>query len=164
MNDKHKTSNSTSSKLPDIHAKKIPLSNATSFDKLIDQRLQKPARDLTLLTSQSVSVISDEIGSVSLGPLIGAKDLIVRKLPTSIPLSMQRAKVWSLQVENAFRCQLAGYTDESDYYTAYGAPACWSDNMMIKFLIVKLTGYFMYFRNARECEDKHLNKVKLYTY
>ena len=164
MNNKHSTSDSTSSKLPDIHAKYIPFSNATSFDKLIDQRLQKPARDLTLLTSQSVSVISDDSGSISLRPLKGAKDLIFRKLPTSKPLSMQRAKVWSLQVENAFRYQLAGYTDESDYYTAYGAPACWSDNMMIKFLIVKLTGYFMYFRNARECEDKHLNKVKLYTY
>lgn len=164
MNDKHNTSNSTSSKLPDIYAKKIPLSNAISFDKLADQRLQKPARDLTLLTSQSASVISDATGSVSFCPLIGAEDLIVRKLPTSKPLRMQRAKVWSLQVENAFRYQLAGYTDGSDYYTAYGAPACWSDSRMIKFLIVKLTGYFIYFRNARECEDKHLNKVKLYTY
>ena len=164
MNDKHNTPNSASSKLPHIYAKKIPSSNATSFDKLIDQHLQKPARDLTLLTSQSASVLSDETGSISLRPLRGAEELIVRKLPPTKPLSMQRAKVWSLQVENAFRYQLAGYTDESDYYTAYGAPACWSDSMMIKFLIVKLTGYFMYFRNARECEDKHLNKVKLYTY
>jgi Meiosis-expressed len=164
MNDKHNTPNSTSSKLPDINAKKIPLSNATSFDKLIVQRVQKPARDLTLLTLQSASVISDETGSVSFKPLKGVKDLIGRKLPTSKPFSMQRAKVWSLQVENTFRYQLAGYTDESDYYTAYGEPACWSDSMMIRFLIVKLTGYFMYFRNARECEDKHLNKVKLYTY
>lgn len=38
------------------------------------------------------------------------------------------------------------------------------NNTMIKCLIVKVTGFFMYFRQTRECEDKHLNKVKLYEY
>ena len=80
------------------------------------------------------------------------------------PTSMTRAKVWSLEVENAFRFQLAGFTDEAEYLDSFPEPEKWESSGMIKVLRAKATGYFMYFRQYRECEDKHLNKVKLYSY
>ena len=164
MNDKHNSSIADSFKLPEIHAKKICSSRSSSLDKLMDQRPQKFDGNLTPPTSQSASTTSDGTVRLDFRPLTATEELSVVKLPTSKPSTMRRAKVWSLEVENAFRFQLAGYTDEFDHFAIHGAPTCWSDSMMIKFLISKLSGYFMYFRNARECEDKHLNKVKMYTF
>ena len=80
------------------------------------------------------------------------------------PSGMQRAKIWTLEVENAYRYQLAGFKDESEYLFVNPLPEMWSSSGMIKCLTVKDTGYFMYFRQVRECEDKHLNKVKLFQY
>lgn len=79
------------------------------------------------------------------------------------PTGMTRAKVWSLDVENSFRYQLAGFQDISDYLTMYSCPEIWPDTGFIKCLQSKKTGYFLYFRQHRECEDKYLNRVKLYT-
>lgn len=78
------------------------------------------------------------------------------------PSGMSRAKVWSLEVENSFRYQLAGWIDISEYLSQYQCPEVWPDSGMIKCLQNKKSGYFMYFRQHRECEDKYLNRVKLY--
>ena len=164
MNDNRNSSIADPFKLPKIHVKQICSLKSSSMEKLVNQRLQRPDKDLTPPTSRSASVASDRTGRLDFGLTAGTEELILAKLPISKPSSMRRAKIWSLDVENAFRYQLAGYTDKFDYYSIHGSPTCWSDSMMINFLIVKLSGYFMYFRNARECEDKHLNKVKLYTY
>jgi len=40
----------------------------------------------------------------------------------------------------------------------------WPSNQFIKALKAKQNGFFMYFRNYRECEDKYLNRVKLFSY
>jgi hypothetical protein len=85
---------------------------------------------------------------------------------------MQRAKQWTPEVENSFRYQLAGWRDEVEYRAAYAeAPPVWdasasgdSPVLLVRCLQNKTAGHFMYFRNRRECEDKHLPKVKLYTY
>jgi hypothetical protein len=80
------------------------------------------------------------------------------------PLKMQRAKFWSLDVENLFRYQAAGFRDHEEYVSAYPPPECWECSGFVKTLQAKQTGYFMYFRQNRECEDRHLNKVKMYSY
>lgn len=81
------------------------------------------------------------------------------------PKSMTRAKQWSPQVENLFRLQEAGYRDINEYLAAgHPMPEAWSSNNFIKCLKSKKTGYFLYFRQTRECVDKYLNKIKIYTY
>jgi hypothetical protein len=80
------------------------------------------------------------------------------------PIGMTRAQSWSLEVENAFRFQEAGFADFSEYAEAgYESPEIWPSGF-VKCLKAKKTGFFLYFRAHRECLDKHLNKVKIYTY
>lgn len=80
------------------------------------------------------------------------------------PTGMSRAHSWSMEVENAFRFQEAGFVDLSEY-TELGndVPEVWPSGF-VKCLKAKKTGFFLYFRAHRECLDKYLNKVKLYTY
>ena len=80
------------------------------------------------------------------------------------PTGMSRAQEWSMEVENAFRFQEAGFVDLSEY-TELGndMPVVWPSGF-VKCLKAKKTGFFLYFRSHRECADKYLNKVKLYTY
>ena len=75
---------------------------------------------------------------------------------------MYRPKIWSIEVENAFRLQLAGYKDMKEYLEDHSQPEYWHGHELIKCLQAKKTGYFMYFRQTRECEDKHLNRVIIY--
>jgi hypothetical protein len=78
---------------------------------------------------------------------------------------MKRAKYWNNEVENAYRFQSAGYRDLEEYVCYFEAPDIWSeDTGYVKMLRVKATGMFMYFRQTRECEDKYLQKIKLYEY
>ncbi len=80
------------------------------------------------------------------------------------PIGMLRAKSWTPQVENMYRLQLAGFKDVHEYLTIHPEPELWENSYLYKCLRAKSTGFFMYFRQTRECEDKHLNKVKIYTY
>mmetsp|Transcript_2958 Transcript_2958/g.4489 ORF Transcript_2958/g.4489 Transcript_2958/m.4489 type:complete len:175 (+) Transcript_2958:101-625(+) len=80
------------------------------------------------------------------------------------PTKMQRAKSWSPEVENLFRYQAAGFMDSVEYGCAYPPPELWEQSGFVKCLQVKKNGYFMYFRQDRECHDKYLNKTKIYTY
>jgi hypothetical protein len=80
------------------------------------------------------------------------------------PMKMQRAKFWSPDIENLFRYQAAGFRDQEEYAATYSPPDCWESTGFIKTLQAKQTGYFMYFRQDRECEDRHLNKIKIYSY
>lgn len=38
------------------------------------------------------------------------------------PVTMSRAKVWTVEVENAYRFQLAGFQNESEYLSKYPRP------------------------------------------
>lgn len=80
------------------------------------------------------------------------------------PTKMQRAKYWSPEVENLFRFQAAGFRDANEYTELYDVPEQWESNGFVKRLQVKSSGYFMYFRQERECADKYLNKIKIYSY
>jgi hypothetical protein len=80
------------------------------------------------------------------------------------PVSMSRAKCWSLEVENSFRFQEAGFSDIEEYVASGNeSPEIWPSGF-VKCLKSKKTGFFLYFRAHRECQDKHLNKVKIYSY
>ena len=81
------------------------------------------------------------------------------------PKSMTRPKVWSEQVEEAYRFQLAGYRDETDYkYFKTGREVDrWPHNGYVKKLQRK-DGYFYYYNKTRECPDKEIHKCKIYAY
>lgn len=85
------------------------------------------------------------------------------------PVRMNRANAWNLNVENTFRLQTAGYRDLEEYLEHHPVPDLWesengSSESFIKCLRSKKTGYFMYYRKSRECEDKYLNRVIFYEY
>ena len=69
-----------------------------------------------------------------------------------------------LRRENMYRLQLAGFKDVHEYLAIHPEPELWENSGLFKCLRNKSTQFFMYFRATRECEDKHLNKVKIYTY
>ena len=80
---------------------------------------------------------------------------------------MKRATLWSIDVENTFRFQAAGWRDENEYLSDSNneSPDLFEDPFpCVKMLKSKKTGFFMYFRSTRECEDKHLGKIKIYEY
>ncbi|KAG9402494.1 hypothetical protein AC1031_007107 [Aphanomyces cochlioides] len=79
------------------------------------------------------------------------------------PTKMYRPKEWTPEVEEAFRIQQTGWRDINDYKNKYGEPERW-ENGFIRCTRVKASGYYTYWRNTRECEDKHLNKVKVFEY
>ena len=83
--------------------------------------------------------------------------------PDQKPKGMKRAKEWTVDVENLFRFQLAGWRDINEYLSTHEPPQMWEDQGFVRCLQNKV-GNFMYFRGTRECESKHLPKVKLYTY
>lgn len=82
------------------------------------------------------------------------------------PKSMSRPKVWSEDVENLYRFQLAGYRDELEYRAFHQSDLPvdrWPDNGFVKKLQRK-DGCFYYYNRARECPDKEVHKCKIYVY
>jgi len=80
------------------------------------------------------------------------------------PKSMSRPKTWSLEVEEAYRFQLAGYRDAIEYHAVKGKEIDrWPHNSLIKKLERK-DGCFYYYNKTRECPDKEVHKTKLYVY
>ncbi|XP_013390836.1 meiosis expressed gene 1 protein homolog [Lingula anatina] len=82
------------------------------------------------------------------------------------PKSMVRPKHWSEEVENAYRFQLAGYRDVTEYKAIHNVEDCerWPDSGFVKKLKRKEDGYFYYYNRTRECQDKDINKTKMYSY
>lgn len=153
----------SSVKLPQIPGKKVPLLHSSDCHQLVVQRQRSTKVQSLLPISRLASVSTDSASLPDREQTTTSRNVPSSRASITKPLSMQRAKVWSISVENSYRYQLAGYKDESEYLAASSAPPVyWSDGELIKCLTVKSTGYFMYFRQTRECEDKHLNKVKLY--
>ena len=78
-------------------------------------------------------------------------------------LTITRCIVLSLSPV-AYRFQLAGYKNESEYLSVNRGNTVerWPHNNYVKKLRRK-DGRFYYFNKARECSEKDLPKVKLYT-
>ncbi|KXJ08376.1 meiosis expressed gene 1 protein homolog [Exaiptasia diaphana] len=80
------------------------------------------------------------------------------------PKSVSRPKHWSVEVEEAYRFQIAGYRDAVEYGDINKtAVERWPHNNYVKKLQRK-DGYFVYFNKTRECADKDVNKCKMYGY
>jgi hypothetical protein len=90
--------------------------------------------------------------------------------PAGEPIGMKRAKAWSVEVEEAFRLQEAGYRSLQELL-ALGAdqPERWHDSGFIRKLQTRESWeggkrVLLYFKQTAECEQRYLNRVKLYTY
>ena len=83
---------------------------------------------------------------------------------TMKPTGMYRAKCWSPEVEEAFRLQFCGWRDIFEFRAVYGQEVRWELNNFIRRLQCKNTGNYVYWSQDAECESKHLNQVKVYTY
>ena len=64
----------------------------------------------------------------------------------------------------AFRLQQMGWRDIDEYCVTYGRPEVWPDTGFFSMLISKESGFFTYWRRDRECEDKYVHRVKVFTY
>lgn len=86
------------------------------------------------------------------------------------PVGMERAKVWSDEVEDAYRLQEAGYRDIHELLgLGQPEPERWAPSGFIKKLRAKTslgssTPSLIYFSSKPECQNSDLNGVKLYHY
>jgi len=80
------------------------------------------------------------------------------------PTGVKRASSWSPEVEEQYRLQQVGWRNLDEYVVEHGEPERWATNDFLKCLRVKKTGNYTYWREWRECEDKYLNRVKIFTY
>ena len=105
-------------------------------------------------------------GSNAFSDTPSTSSVLMMPIHDTNPKKMERATTWNTHVENLFRLQAAGYKDFSAYLECWTENAeaipLWEDSGFIKS-IKNNSGLFMYFRRARECEEKYLNKVKIYT-
>ena len=93
--------------------------------------------------------------------------------PSASPTKMTRAREWSHAAEDAYRLQEAGYRDEREALSLGHPPIeRWPEPVgFIRKLVTRETltkggdkHSILYFSKKRECEDKLLNSVKLFTY
>lgn len=78
-----------------------------------------------------------------------------------------RAKAWSPQVEDLYRLQFCGWRDAAEYTKAHGEPERHTEAdengfCYISKVKLKQNGYFTYWRKYRQCEDKHVFKVRMF--
>lgn len=87
-------------------------------------------------------------------------------LPTIEGKSLTKPTNWSKDVENAYRFQLAGYRDESEYKIVRQVDQIdfWPESGFVKKLQRRKDGFFYYFDKLRECPDKEVRKCKIYSY
>ncbi|XP_065188998.1 meiosis expressed gene 1 protein homolog [Sycon ciliatum] len=78
--------------------------------------------------------------------------------------NMKRGIVWNEEVEDAFRFQLAGFRDATEYEHFHGGdlPDRWP-NGLVKVLKLKI-GYFYCYNRNRECAHKDIHCTKIYSY
>jgi len=80
------------------------------------------------------------------------------------PKSVTRATVWNPQVEDCYRYQEVGWRDAAEYEAVRGIPEKWRESGFVAVLTTKKGGNFVYFDRTRECAEKYLHRVKVYTY
>jgi hypothetical protein len=83
--------------------------------------------------------------------------------PPRKPTRMSRAKTWSPEIENTFRLQETGWASIEEYLDFFGEPERWP-NGLLRVLRYKETGFWSYWDETRQCEDKMLNRIKIYYY
>ncbi len=82
--------------------------------------------------------------------------------------TLTRPKTWTPEIEDLYRIQGAGWDSLAEYIGKYGEPDRWAvdqcPEQFISKLQIKQNGFFVYWKKHRECEDGHLNKLKIITY
>eukprot|EP00929_Paragymnodinium_shiwhaense_P013637 TRINITY_DN121483_c0_g1_i1.p1 TRINITY_DN121483_c0_g1~~TRINITY_DN121483_c0_g1_i1.p1 ORF type:complete len:205 (+),score=33.73 TRINITY_DN121483_c0_g1_i1:93-707(+) len=78
-----------------------------------------------------------------------------------------RARAWSPEVEDLYRLQFCGWRDSSEYAKEHGEPERHTEAdengwCYISKVKLKSNGYFTYWRKYRQCEDKHVFKVRVF--
>ena len=87
-----------------------------------------------------------------------------------VPIGMMRAKVWSFEVEEAFRLQEAGYRGIPEMLAmGLPEPERWPESGYIRKLQTRRSfeigeRILLYFRRKPECEQRYLNRVKIYRF
>ncbi|XP_044199885.1 meiosis expressed gene 1 protein homolog [Thunnus albacares] len=83
----------------------------------------------------------------------------------SKPKSMSKAREWTVEVENLFRFQQAGYRDELEYIQVKQGALIekWPDSGFVKKL-QRRDDTFFYYSRKRECQDLDVHKVRVYAY
>ena len=80
------------------------------------------------------------------------------------PPAPKHGKIWTKEIEDAYRLQLAGFKNESDYLDISKEPKIdrWPENEggFIK-KIKRQDGSYYYFNRERECMDKDLASVQI---
>eukprot|EP00794_Sanderia_malayensis_P008991 gene8991-9951_t len=81
------------------------------------------------------------------------------------PKSILRPKSWTDEVEEAYRFQIAGYRDETEYKAVRQVLEVdrWPQSGYVKKLQRK-DGTFYYYNKQRECRDKDVYRMKIYAY
>ncbi|CAL8242439.1 unnamed protein product [Merluccius merluccius] len=81
------------------------------------------------------------------------------------PKSMSRAKSWTAEVENLYRFQEAGYRDELEYKQVKQIAMIdtWPESGFVKKL-QRRNNTFYYYSRQRECLEREVHKVMVYTY
>lgn len=77
-----------------------------------------------------------------------------------------RAKTWSPEVEDLYRLQFCGWRNVEDYAATHGTPDRWepdeNGHAFISKLRLKDNGFYTYWRKYRQCEDRHVFKVRIF--
>ena len=135
--------------------------------KTLVQEAEEPASAVTVIEFRE-SMTNNQMAIPFNGALGDSKNTNATRTPATVeraPKGMTRAKYWTPDIENSFRFQEAGYRDFDEYHDAgYETPDLWPTTGFVKCLRSKKTGFFLYFRQTRECHEKHVNKIKIYTY
>lgn len=146
-----RASSTTSSSRPPS-GKKAPV--VDNFDPQEDLAQMRLHQDSSPLKADPAPVPS----RASAYPRVAAK---------SQPGTVVRATEWTEAVENAYRLQFCDYRDLQEYESHWGPPEYWpadeQGNKFISKVQLKGSGHFTYWRKFRECEDKNVKKVKLYS-
>ena len=120
-----------------------------------------PALVQPRLPRQSQQPLQPQQQQHGLGSLVGGTPLAI---PSGPPTRCTRAKVWTPEVENCFRLQNAGWREVSEYVVQYPeGPTQWP-NGFYRCVRVKDTGFFTYWSDKRECEDKYVPRIKVFSY
>jgi len=124
------------------------------------------------LTPSSLSRFAPSAASIDLSSGPGAKDAgssnrySLMEIDDKVGSHFERAKFWTPTVEDNYRLQFCGWRDVNEYREKHGEPdrhpPSEHGNGFISKLQLKSNGYFTYWRKDRQCEDRHLHKVRLF--
>ncbi|XP_011911405.1 PREDICTED: meiosis expressed gene 1 protein homolog isoform X1 [Cercocebus atys] len=97
--------------------------------------------------------------------ILGNKASVTMASSDVKPKSISHAKKWSEEIENLYRFQQAGYRDETEYKQVKQVSVVdrWPETGYVKKL-QRRDNTFYYYNKQRECDDKEVHKVKIYTY